>query len=105
MDVHCSSCGELWDTHHLRHDAIFEIAVDHSEAEAWHDLCVAEQLSTRYRQEFKAVGYEFGASILNVLHCPCCPEGFKPDPDQTATEVKIVEILGDDDDGIATTMR
>ena len=54
MDVHCSSCGEPWDAYHLRHDAIFEIAVDQAEAEAWHDLSPAEQLSSRYRQEFQS---------------------------------------------------
>jgi len=105
MDVHCSSCGEPWDAYHLRHDAIFEIAVDQAEAEAWHDFSPAEQLSSRYRQEFKAVGYEFGASILDVLYCPCCPESTKPDPDQAAAKAKIVEILGDDEDGIAAAME
>lgn len=38
MDVHCSTCGEPWDTYHLRHDAIFETDLSHAEAKAWTEL-------------------------------------------------------------------
>jgi hypothetical protein len=24
MDVHCATCGEPWDTYHIRHDAVYE---------------------------------------------------------------------------------
>jgi hypothetical protein len=41
MDVHCSSCGEPWDVYHLRHEAIFETALDHTEAETWRSLTAA----------------------------------------------------------------
>src|SRR2546422_3139338 len=82
MDVHCSSCNEPWDAYHLRHDAIFETDLDPAEAHAWRSLRSSEQLSRRYRQKFKAAGYEFGGSILNVRRCPCCPKGIKPDPEK-----------------------
>jgi hypothetical protein len=105
MDVHCSTCGEPWDVYHLRHDAIFETDLDPAEAEAWCSLSFTERLSARYRELFKAVGYEFGASILNVIRCPGCPKGAKPDPDKAALKAGLVEILGDDEDAIASTLE
>ncbi len=105
MDVHCSSCGEPWDVYHLRHDAIFETDLDHAEAKAWRELSPQLRLSQRYREKFKAAGYEFGASILDVMRCPCCPPGVKPDLDKAAMKAGLVEILGHDEDGIAATME
>jgi len=105
MDVHCSSCSEPWDVYHLRHDAIFETDLDSAEAEALRDLSPSERLSCRYRPKFKAVGYQFGASILDVQHCPGCQKGATPDPDKAAMKAGIVEMLGDDEDGIASIME
>ena len=105
MDVHCSSCGEPWDVYHLRHDAIFETNLDSAEAETWRSLSAARRLSERYRKKFKAAGYEFGASILDVSHCPACPKDATPDPDKAALKAGLVEILGDDEDGIAGAME
>jgi hypothetical protein len=39
------------------------------------------------------------------MHCPCCPKGAKPDPDKAALKAGLVEIMGDDEDGIASTME
>jgi hypothetical protein len=105
MDVHCSSCGEPWDVYHLRHDAIFETDLDQGEAEVWRGLSLTERLFSRYREKFKAVGYEFGASMFNIIHCPGCPKGATPDPEKAAIKAALVEILGDDEDGIAATME
>lgn len=105
MDVHCSSCGESWDTYHLRHDAIFETDLDHAEAEGWRTLSLAERLSPRYREKFEAAGYQFGASIFDVVRCPACPKDAKPDPDKAALKAGLVELLGDDEDGIAATLE
>lgn len=63
------------------------------------------RLSERYREKFKAVGWEFGVSILDVMCCPGCPEEAKPDPDKAALKAGFVEILGDDEDGIAAAME
>jgi len=102
MHVHCSSCGEPWDIYHLRHDAIFETDLDHTEAEAWLTLSPAQRLSPRYRKKFEATGYQFGASIFDVIRCPSCP---KPDADKAALKAPLVELLGDDEDGIAAAME
>ena len=105
MDVHCTTCGEPWDVYHLRHDAIFETDLSHAEAKAWTELSPNMKLMDRYREKFKAIGYEFGGSILNVMRCPVCPKDAKPDADRAAIKAGSVELLGDDEDGIAATME
>ena len=105
MDVHCTTCGEPWDVYHLRHDAIYETDLDPAEAKAWTELSPQLKLTHRYREKFDAIGYQFGTSVLNVIRCPCCPKNAKPDPDTAALKAGIVEILGDDEDGIAATME
>jgi hypothetical protein len=54
---------------------------------------------------FRAVGWEFGRSILDVRHCPCCPADARPDSDKEAIKSAIVEVLGDDDDAIASSFE
>ncbi len=105
MDVHCTTCGEPWDVHHLRHDAIHETDLSLAEAKTWTQLSPQVKLLDRYREKFRAIGYEFGGSILNVLRCPACPKDAKPNPDKAALKAGIVELLGDDEDGIAATME
>jgi len=105
MDVHCSSCGEPWDVYHLRHEAIFETDLTHKESEAWCKLPPGRRLSSGYREMFKAAGWEFGASIIDVMRCPGCPPGATPDPDKAALKAGIVEILGDDEDGLAAAFE
>jgi hypothetical protein len=105
MDVHCTTCGEPWDVYHLRHEAIFETDITHAEAKAWTKLSQSLRLIQRYRQKFRAIGYEFGGSVMNVVRCPACPKDAKPDPDKAAFKAGIVEILGDDEDAIASTME
>lgn len=103
MDVHCSTCGEPWDTYHLWHDAIFETKLSFEEAEAWRTLPHADKLSPRYREKFRAAGYEFGNSVINVVRCPACPKDAKPNPDRVATKAALEDLLGDDEDGLAST--
>jgi len=105
MDVHCTTCGEPWDAYHLRYDAIFETDLSHAEAKAWTQLSPNVKLLDRYREKFKAIGFEFGGSVLNVMRCPACPKDAKPDPDKAALKAGIVELLGDDEDAIVDAME
>lgn len=105
MDVHCTTCRELWDVYHLRHDAIFDTTLDYAEAKAWTQLPPKLRLQDRYREKFREIGFEFGGSVLNVVRCPACPKHAKPDPDKAALKAGIVEVMGDDDDGIAATFE
>jgi hypothetical protein len=105
MDVHCSTCGEPWDTYHLWQDAVFETGLSPEAATAWRSLPRAEKLSDRYRQEFRAAGWEFGQSVINVVRCPCCPPDAQPNPERVQTKAALEELLGDDEDGLAATFE
>ncbi len=105
MDVHCTTCNEPWDIYHLRHDAIFETGLSHAEAKAWTELSPKLKLLPRYREKFKAMDFEFGNSILNVMRCPACPKDAKPDPDKAALKAGIVELLSDNEDAIVDAME
>ena len=59
----------------------------------------------RYRKEFRAVGWEFGQEVINVVRCPCCPKDAKPNPDRAHTKAALEELLGDDEDGLAATFE
>ena len=103
MDVHCSTCNEPWDVYHLWHDAIFDIALSSEEAEAWCSLPRAQKLSDRYRKEFRKAGWEFGQSVINVVRCPCCPQGATPDLERVETKAALEDLMGEDEDGLAAT--
>lgn len=105
MDVHCSTCGEPWDTYHLRHEAIFETDLSFEEAQAWLECSNQTRLLPRYREKFKAAGWEFGRSVINVIRCPCCPKNATPDPDRLATKAGLERLFGDDEDGLASTFE
>ena len=105
MDVHCSTCNEPWDVYHLWQDAIFETGLTVEEAESWGVLPRTEKLADRYRNEFRAVGWEFGQSMINVIRCPGCPKGAKPDLERVHTKAALEELLGDDEDGLAATFE
>ncbi len=105
MDVHCSGCREPWDVYHLQQDAIFETDLTEAEAETWTGLPLAQKLNERYREKFKAAGWEFGRSVVNVIHCPCCPKAARPDHDQLAIKEVLEDVLGDDEDGLAATFE
>ena len=105
MDVHCSTCGEPWDTYHLWHDAVFETALSHEEAEAWQSLSRTEKLNDRYRFKFRAAGWEFGQTVINVIRCPCCPKDAKANQERLQTKAALEQLFGDDEDGLAATFE
>ena len=102
MDVHCTTCGEPWDTHHLWQDAIHEASLTEDEIKRWLALSTEEKLSKRYRQEFKSAGYVFGQSVINVTRCPGCPPDAKVDPETLLLKAELETILAGDEDGLAT---
>jgi hypothetical protein len=105
MDVHCSTCNEPWDTYHLKQDEIYETDLTPEEAEAWTELSPSLQLQPRYREKFKALGWEFGNSVLNVIRCPACPKDAQADPERLEAKSILEELLGDDADGLAATFE
>ena len=105
MDVHCSTCGEPWDVYHLWQDAVFETDLSQEEAEAWRRLPRAQKLSDRYRKKFREAGWEFGQTVINVVHCPCCPKGAEPNLERMHVKSALEELLVNDEDGLAATFE
>ena len=105
MDVHCSTCGEPWDVYHLWHDAVYDTGLSPEAAKAWSSLPRAEKLNDRHRREFRAAGWEFGQSLVNVIRCPGCPKDAQPNLERVQTKAALEELLGDDEDGLAATFE
>ncbi len=105
MDVHCSTCDEPWDVDHLRFEAIHETDLSQAEAISWIELPGAQKFSERYREKFRAVGWEFGSTVINVIRCPCCPEDARADPETLDIKATLEDLLRDDEDGLAITFE
>ena len=105
MDVHCTTCGEPWDVYHLWHEAIFDTGLSWEEANAWRALPRRRKLSPRYRETFRAAGWEFGHGVINVIRCPCCPQDARPNVERLHIKAALEAVLGDDEDGLAATFE
>lgn len=103
MDVHCTTCREPWDVHHLWNDVIYDTALSGEECEAWHSLPSRERLAPRYRQALAAAQWEFGRTLVNVTWCPSCPKDAEPNLDRLITKAALESLFGDDEDGLAAT--
>lgn len=91
--------------YYLCHDAIFETALTFEEGKAWRTLPRSEKLCERFRNEFRNAGWQFGASVINIVRCPCCPMDAKADPERLATKSALEQLFGDDEDGLAATLE
>jgi hypothetical protein len=105
MDVHCSTCHEPWEDYTLRHEEIHETSLAEADVIAWLALPTAQKLSPEYRAAFRALGWEFGNSVVNVICCPCCPAEAQPDPDRVAAKAALESVLGDDTDGLVASFE
>jgi hypothetical protein len=111
MDVTCATCGEPWDTYHLRHDAVWdamsylpegmtELVGDYSERGVGPTAWIKPVMDA-----MRKAGWRFGGSVLAVIRCPDCP---KDRPTNTArAEVRrcLSEVLGDDEDALASMLE
>ena len=105
MDVHCSTCGEPWDTYHLWHDAIWDTGLSEDEIREWEKLPQHEKLAPKWREEFKVAGYVFGQTVVNVVRCPACPKDAEPDTAKVEIKAAIECLLAGDEDGLAATFE
>lgn len=126
MDVYCANCKEPWDTHHLWHDMVHDTEagqlilddeLGHEDylkrmspqsramvpfqgsytGETWE-----RKLTPYWRAQFKAIGFQFGSSVVAVLRCNCCPKGASIDPTAIHNTRLISNLLEGDEDGIAS---
>ena len=101
MDVHCTTCGEPWDTYHLMHEAICDTGIPMEEILAWRRRPSEQRLDERVRDELMEAGWHFGRSLMNVTRCPACPVGALPDPEKVLFKAELESMLVGDDDGLA----
>ena len=101
MDVHCTTCGEPWDTYHLMHEAIHDTEIPTEEILEWRKLPSNQRLGDRIREEFVEAGWQFGGSLMNVIRCPACPAHSLPDQDKLELKAELEAMLAGDDDGLA----
>ena len=122
MDVACATCGEPWETYHLRHDEVHETEagitlidqkIDREkygansplvrpyEGEAWEG-----KLTTFWRSQFEALGWQFGGSLYAVMRCPCCKDNEeRPGAEERRAAYEVVsDVMAGDDDGVASTL-
>jgi hypothetical protein len=105
-DVTCATCREPWDTYHLRHDAIHEVVpyeAPEGTARKWDGKLDSVVWNNTARVLLADDGWQFGGSINDVRHCPCCPKGVKSKPNPLRDE--LVGMLEGDDDGIAAMLE
>ncbi|HRL52650.1 MAG TPA: hypothetical protein PK805_00260 [Acidovorax temperans] len=108
MDIQCPTCGEPWETYHMRYDEPYEWGqaryltkefVDAGSRFSGPDdpMCKAAQAS----------GWQFESnSILSFTSCPSC-KGRSVLADSLVRKGFVAiaaEINGDDDDGLATAL-
>lgn len=105
MDVHCSTCEEPWDVYYLRHEAIYDTSLSEAAAQAWSQLPQEKKLTPSLREQFAAAGWEFGGSVLNVRHCPCCPQDAQINDGKDQIKSALADLLGEDEDGLAATFE
>lgn len=101
MDVHCSTCLEPWDTHHLTQEAIYDTDPSEEEALAWRKLPSDQRLPDPIRDQFLEAGWQFGRSLMNVIHCPACPMGALPDADILHLKAELEDMLPGDPGALA----
>jgi len=65
------------------------------------------KLTNFWREQFKADGWEFGSSVIAVLHCPCCVANGKCEGADERRDLILCadELLTGDEDGLAVTLQ
>jgi len=125
MDITCATCQEPWEHHHMLQDEVWETwdGVDDSSSH----LLIKKFLEgpktsipPMLRDDLKARGWVFGRTIVCILECCACAsnaaetdrlsdDGPVEDPEDVATRkslrLEAEELMGDDLDGLISTLR
>lgn len=101
MDVHCSSCNEPWSYYHLRHDEIWETDLPDEVKENFDG-----KLTPAIREAFMRAGWDFtGSSLYGIRRCPACRPEDKPDAFKEQVKSALMDVLGDDEDGLIAELE
>jgi hypothetical protein len=109
MDIECPTCGEPWDTYHLRHDEPLEWSG--LSAQELQDFLETGRFSgvkeDRILAAAQACGWEFATeSVLSFVKCPCCSRrSVLGDATQRRNAVqRLASVLDGDDDALASEL-
>jgi hypothetical protein len=103
MDVFCATCGEPWDSDHLRFDEVWEWDLPEEIA---HDFIRNPRFSEpddRVRLAAERAGWKFaGNSPMAIVCCPSCKgHTALTDAGDRIVKTKIAaHLLGDDKEGL-----
>lgn len=105
-EIPCPSCGEPWDPHHLKHDAVWETDLTDNAAKIYSDEgCHPFTKEVRTALERDGWAFPSGASsILMFIRCPACRPDDRASSDAIARR-EALQILGDDVDAIQAELE
>lgn len=113
VDIMCPNCGEPVEFYYMMKQAIWDTPDGQAFGPVW-DSERAEgrnpMLIPEVRQALEEAGWRFTSKecILSFDRCPCCKHHDGPpalDEDRSMARAEIVALLGDDVDGIASTLE
>lgn len=106
MDVTCPTCGEPYDTYHMKFDEIYETALPQNIQNDLHEK--GTPLYPWVKVELEKLGWRFSSgatSVLSFVRCPCCPKDAETDKDKALKMKVLSDLLGDDEDGLASMIE
>lgn len=107
MDIECPTCGEPWDSYHMRYDEPHEWGVGKPFLQEFLDTGRFTGKDDIVRIAAEAAGWEFATnSVFSFTRCPCCHK-HTPLQDATARKEKVAalaSVLDGDDDGLISML-
>lgn len=107
MDLHCPTCGEPWDRHHLQFDEVHEWGVSREDAKHFESVCSFTGPDDRILKAAQAAGWQFVSnSVFSITHCPCCKRrpALEDATDRRAGVSILSQFLDGDPDALASEL-
>ena len=104
MEIYCV-CGEPWDNYHMRFDAIQETDLPDKVKKDWDG-----KLTPIIEAAFERDGWRFVShNMYAISQCPACKNNpqnkTKEGREKVAMRQALVEVLGDDSDGLISELN
>lgn len=107
MDIECPTCGEPWDSYHMRHDEPHEWGLSRGELREFLEAGRFAGPNDPVRKAAEVAGWEFATdSVFSFMRCPCCVKR-TPLRDVLARKEKaavLADLLDGDDDGLISML-
>lgn len=108
MDIHCPSCGEPWDSYHMRYDEPYEWGEPNYRTKDFIDAGSRfNGTDDPMRKAAEAAGWQFASdSVMSFTACPACRgDAILADAIDRKARVAIAALVnGDDDDGLVADL-